>query len=94
MFIGSHSSASLPEIESIFFTVTNEISVLTGMRMIVQRDEKPFVEFECRWIDLTQLPNRFDELQKDRRLFFRIVDRQMSTSIREFVTERKPFLLD
>ena len=36
------------------------------MRMVVQRDEEAFVELECGWVELTQMPHRFDELSIER----------------------------
>ena len=37
------------------------------MRMIVQRDQKAFIELECSRIELTQVPHRFDELSIEKR---------------------------
>ena len=85
---------NVQKIRAFFGTIADEVAELTRMRMVVQSDEKTFVEFEGSWIKFGQLPNDFDELKKHRRLFFRVSRSQMSAAIGEFMSEFQPFLLD
>lgn len=81
------------QVQTIFLAVADERSELTRLHVIVQNEKKMFVEFERIVSLLHQLECAIEKLCEHRRHFFGI-RLDVTASIAEFVTERKPILFD
>lgn len=61
--------------------------------MVMNRQKEAFIELECAWILLHDLPRGLHELCEHWGHLLVVRSIQESTAIRELVTERQPFLL-